>query len=213
MLVQAVAFTAIGVGLGALLGKTNSCVDGSCPLTANPKRGAIWGGLLGLMVALSMGASTQATGQADGTAEKPPQEAKSAESAEPAEPAKPYIEVGSAQAFKKEVTDRKEAAIVYFHAAWCGACKQYSPIFEKVAKTKPEGIRFVKVDVDKAGKVAQTYRIQYLPTTLLIQAGAEKGRLVGAVPEKDLLNLVKKGSPPPEEEESSPTEEASEEGQ
>lgn len=45
----------IGGGAGALLGATNSCVDGTCPLTATPWRGALWGAVLGVGIALSLG--------------------------------------------------------------------------------------------------------------------------------------------------------------
>lgn len=44
----------IGAGAGALLGATNSCADGACPLTANPWRGALWGAVLGVGFALSI---------------------------------------------------------------------------------------------------------------------------------------------------------------
>lgn len=43
----------IGAGLGALLGSTRSCETGACPLTATPWRGALYGGVMGLLLALS----------------------------------------------------------------------------------------------------------------------------------------------------------------
>ena len=39
----------IGGGLGALLGRFGQCRSGACPLTANWKRGAIYGAVLGLL--------------------------------------------------------------------------------------------------------------------------------------------------------------------
>lgn len=42
-----------GVGLGALLGLTNSCTSGTCPLTSTWWRGALYGGALGVLLASS----------------------------------------------------------------------------------------------------------------------------------------------------------------
>jgi hypothetical protein len=42
-----------GILGGALLGHTRSCETGGCPLTATPWRGAIYGGVIGLLVALA----------------------------------------------------------------------------------------------------------------------------------------------------------------
>jgi outer membrane lipoprotein SlyB len=56
MIVRIVIGTVVGASVGALLGSTRSCAEGGCPLTANPKRGAVWGGLIGLFMALAAAA-------------------------------------------------------------------------------------------------------------------------------------------------------------
>ncbi|MFM1748646.1 MAG: hypothetical protein RLZZ188_2312 [Verrucomicrobiota bacterium] len=43
----------VGSGLGALLGWFGQCSSGTCPLTATWWRGALNGGFLGLLAALS----------------------------------------------------------------------------------------------------------------------------------------------------------------
>lgn len=42
----------IGAAAGAALGYYGSCTDGTCPLTATWWRGALYGGFLGLIIAL-----------------------------------------------------------------------------------------------------------------------------------------------------------------
>jgi hypothetical protein len=54
MMLRLILGLVIGGGLGALLGSTRSCRDGGCPLTANPWRGAVWGGFMGLAFALTL---------------------------------------------------------------------------------------------------------------------------------------------------------------
>lgn len=43
----------VGSGLGALMGYFGSCSTGACPLTSTWWRGAIYGGVMGLLFSLS----------------------------------------------------------------------------------------------------------------------------------------------------------------
>ena len=47
------AITLAGVALGALMGYFGQCASGTCPLTSTWWRGALYGGFLGLLFALS----------------------------------------------------------------------------------------------------------------------------------------------------------------
>lgn len=42
----------IGAGLGAALGYFGQCTSGTCPLTSTWWRGALYGGSIGLLIAL-----------------------------------------------------------------------------------------------------------------------------------------------------------------
>ena len=57
MMIRLIIGIAIGVGLGALMGYFGKCSSGACPLTANPYRGAIYGGVMGALFAFSMAGS------------------------------------------------------------------------------------------------------------------------------------------------------------
>lgn len=52
MLLRVLLGLGAGGALGALLGSLQSCETGVCPLTATPLRGAIYGGVLGVLFAL-----------------------------------------------------------------------------------------------------------------------------------------------------------------
>ncbi len=47
------AITLAGAGLGALMGCFGQCASGTCPLASTGWRGALYGGFLGLLFALS----------------------------------------------------------------------------------------------------------------------------------------------------------------
>ena len=57
MMTRLIIGIAIGVGLGTLMGYFGKCSSGACPLTANPFRGAIYGGIMGALFAYSMAGS------------------------------------------------------------------------------------------------------------------------------------------------------------
>jgi hypothetical protein len=52
-LVRLIATVAIGAGLGSLLGYFGQCSSGTCPLTSTWWRGALYGGFVALLFALS----------------------------------------------------------------------------------------------------------------------------------------------------------------
>ena len=57
----------MGAGIGAALGYFGQCTSGTCPLTSKWWRGALYGGVLGLL----FGASANSRNQSSGQNEKP----------------------------------------------------------------------------------------------------------------------------------------------
>ncbi len=52
-LIRFAAIVLVGVVLGAAMGYFGQCTSGTCPLTSTWWRGALYGGVMGLLVALS----------------------------------------------------------------------------------------------------------------------------------------------------------------
>jgi len=181
MLIRIVIGIMLGAAIGALVGKTQSCQSGACPLTANPRRGAIWGGLLGLMFALSFHSGSSAVSESNKTTSTQTKSTNSEQA---------IIEVSTMDAFKREVLARPGKTVVDFFATWCPPCKQYSPILDKMAEEKLPGVSFVKVDVDKAQDIAQKYGIEAMPTTIVFENGNEVKRFLGAQFTEDLKQAL-----------------------
>ena len=91
--------------------------------------------------------------------------------------------------FEEEVLKSDIPVFVDFYATWCGPCKMMTPLIEKLAEEKPD-VKFAKIDVDDAERLAVLYGISSIPCMILFKNGEEADRVVGAVPKQKLEQVV-----------------------
>jgi len=84
--------------------------------------------------------------------------------------------------FEAEVVKSDRPVMVDFWAAWCGPCRQISPIVEDLAGTYSGKVKVVKVDVDANPDVAMKYSIRSIPTVLIFRDGQVVDQIIGAYP-------------------------------
>ncbi|XP_073108235.1 thioredoxin H2-1-like [Elaeis guineensis] len=75
--------------------------------------------------------------------------------------------------------DSSKLMVIDFSASWCGPCRFIEPVFKSMA-AKYTDVVFLKIDVDELSEVAQQWRVQAMPTFVLVKGGDEVGRVVGA---------------------------------
>ena len=74
-------------------------------------------------------------------------------------------------------------------APWCGPCRAFGPIFERVAATNPD-IVFGKVNSDEEQALARQYNINSIPTLMIIRDSTLLFEQAGMLPEKTLADLI-----------------------
>ena len=77
--------------------------------------------------------------------------------------------------------------LVDLWAPWCGPCKMIAPGVEQAAREFAGRMKAVKVNVDEAPGVSARYRVQGIPTLLMLRDGELVDRQVGAVPPDRLV--------------------------
>ena len=73
---------------------------------------------------------------------------------------------------------------------WCQPCKMMHPVLEQVKKVLTDKVRIIKIDIDKNRQTAEQYRIQSVPTLMLVRNGQILWRQSGAISKADLLNVI-----------------------
>lgn len=89
-----------------------------------------------------------------------------------------------------EIINSGQLTLVDFFATWCGPCKMMHPILDQLKTNLGESIRIIKIDVDKNMDLAQSYRIQSVPTLILIKDGKTLWRQSGAMSLENLKNII-----------------------
>lgn len=102
------------------------------------------------------------------------------------------IKDGTSASFSKDVLDASREALVLvdFWAAWCGPCKQLTPILEKVVASYRGKVRLVKIDTDAHPAIAGQLRIQSLPTVYAFRDGRPLDGFMGAQPESQVRAFI-----------------------
>ncbi len=94
--------------------------------------------------------------------------------------------------FEKEVLKAEKPTLVDFWASWCAPCRAIAPVVEELAQQYSGNVQFLKLNVDENQETPVRYGVRGIPTLILFKGGQVLDQVVGAVPKKDLENLVKK---------------------
>ncbi len=96
--------------------------------------------------------------------------------------------------FEKEVIEKskKTPVLVDFWAEWCYPCRFLSPTLDKLAEDYKGKFILAKLNVDENPKSSQGYDIRSIPNVKLFKNGKVAEEFVGAIPESNIREFLKK---------------------
>jgi len=91
----------------------------------------------------------------------------------------------------KAAVEKDGILFIDWWASWCGPCKAFAPVYEKVAEANPD-IAFAKIDTDAEQQLAAAFGIRSIPTLMIFRGGILLFAQPGALPQSALEELVQK---------------------
>ena len=91
----------------------------------------------------------------------------------------------------EEVVTSNPTVIVDYWAPWCGPCRGFAPVFEKVAEANPDAV-FAKVNTDEEQEIAAHFQIRSIPTLMVFREQIIVFSQPGALPQGAFEQIVQK---------------------
>jgi thioredoxin 1 len=92
--------------------------------------------------------------------------------------------------FEQVVTSNPTVVVDYW-APWCGPCRGFAPVFERVAEQNPDVV-FAKVNTDAEQEIASHFQIRSIPTLMVFRDQIIVFSQPGALPQNALEQIVAK---------------------
>ena len=89
----------------------------------------------------------------------------------------------------EQVVTSNPTVIVDYWAPWCGPCRGFAPVFEKVSEMHPDVV-FAKVNTDEEQEIAAHFQIRSIPTLMVFREQIIVFSQPGALPAAALERVI-----------------------
>ena len=89
--------------------------------------------------------------------------------------------------FQREVLEARGLTVVDFRAPRCSRCRAMELV---LADVEQDGVRVVRIDVDKQPQLAKKYAVMSLPTVIVFLNGEVLEKRIGLCTHEDITDML-----------------------
>jgi thioredoxin 1 len=102
----------------------------------------------------------------------------------------PVVQITDAN-YDEEIRSQK-VVLILFWAAWSAPDRAIAPVIDAISKDYSGRVKTGKVNVDENPELARKFKIEGIPTVVVLKDGREKERVVGPTSKKEISDLLDK---------------------